>query len=191
MTEPLRTPVLVQDAQTALARLAKGLDEADALLDGAVLIDSAEIPEADHGLLVHHDHMTTRLQGHHGRPVELRVLHECVTDDRYRRMILLTLQGSAKVVEFGIVQIELAYTPEAVRREILARNAPLGDILIRHNVLRRVEPKWYLGFHKPSRVLSYFGGTEVAFGRIGVIHCNGHAGIELLEVVPNGMANSE
>ena len=83
------------------------------------------------------------------------------------------------------MRIDLSYTPEIVREAILERRTPLGDILIRHNVLRRIEPRWYL---RVSGGCSMFSETIAAttgdtFGRVGTIYCNDQPAIELLEVV--------
>jgi hypothetical protein len=90
-----------------------------------------------------------------------------------------------RVVELGIVRIHFALVPRPVRDEITAQRSPLGDILIRHNVLRSVEPRWFWRFSSPGPLLHSFddpGLTEV-FGRVGVIMVHGAAAIELLEVV--------
>ena len=51
---------------------------------------------------------------------------------------------SGQVVQFGIARVSFRYCSAAVRQEILAGNTPLGRILIRHNVLRRVQPTAFL-----------------------------------------------
>ena len=62
-----------------------------------------------------------------------------VTPEHYSRKILLTRQTDRKVVQFGIVRLNFAHLSEAVRQEIESQTAPVGRILIRHNVLRSVE----------------------------------------------------
>jgi hypothetical protein len=130
--------------------------------------------------------MTATLQAFHGAELKLNVLQFVHRSDDYRRMIVLTHERTGRVVEFGIVRIHLHLIPEVPRKEILGRAVPLGDILVRHNVLRSIDPLWFLRFHDGSPVLSFFGSDVVteAYGRIGVIHCNGEPAVELLEVVP-------
>lgn len=154
--------------------------------DDVSLVNPNEIPQPQRALLDHEEHMTLTLQRHHGRELELRVLSEHLSGSCYRRMITLAIRGTQEIAEFGMVRIGLDLVPPAVRTEILHQAAPLGEILVRHRVLRRVEPKWFLRFGPQHSVLSYFGGskTEDAFGRIGIIHCDAQPAIELLEVVP-------
>jgi hypothetical protein len=146
---------------------------------------AAELPEPCRTLLVHDQHMTAVLQAHYGLPVELHVLQEHQDADVYTRLIVLCLQGrSNEVVETGIMRLSLRLMTDGVRREILSRSAPLGDILIRHDVMRRIEPRWFLQLQGRSPLLEPFGRSVApACGRIGIIHCDGQPAIELLEVV--------
>ena len=150
-------------------------------------INPSALPARYRDLLVHNNHMTSALTAHYGRRVSLRVLEEMQDGDVYSREILLTLDDSDAVVEYGVMRLDLSLVTESVRSQILARTAPLGDVLIRHRVLRRIEPKWFVRFGAGSPLLAHFG-TDVneAFGRIGIIHCNQKPAIELLEVVVDG-----
>ena len=149
------------------------------------VIAAGDVPPPFDGLLVHREHMTATLGRHHGRPVELRVLRFRIDGDTYSREIVLTPAGSETIVEYGIVRLDLSVVSPAVRAEIEARRAPLGDILIRHDVLRRIEPQWYLRFGGQSPILGHFGasGAREAYGRLGTIYCDEAPAIELLEVV--------
>jgi len=152
-------------------------------------VKPADMPDPCRKLLVHDGHMTTALETYYRQSVELRVIRERLEGDDYRREIVLTLNGGDHVVEYGIVRMDLTYTSQAVRDEIVARDRPLGDILMRHDVLRHIEPQWYLRFSADSPLLqARFDGSlaQSLFGRIGVIYCNGHPAIELLEVVSGG-----
>jgi len=169
-----------------LAVLAKDFIDLERLRRDASVVGPTDIPEPCRGLLVHREHMTVTLEAHFGEHVELRVLREQQEGDAYRRMILLTVPGRTGPIEFGLVRMNLAEIPKAARDEILKHRAPLGDVLVRHDVMRRVEPKWYFHFPASSGVVSFLenGPTVAAYGRIAVIHCNGRQAIELLEVVP-------
>lgn len=105
--------------------------------------------------------------------------------DLYCRRIVLTLSGADRVVEFGVVRIDLAFTSPAVRERIIERKTPLGDILIGHEVLRRIEPRWYLKVEGSCPLLTGANtlGDGAAFGRVGTIYCHGAPAIELLEIV--------
>ncbi len=148
-------------------------------------VEAATLPPMFRTLLDHRDHMTTTLETFYGEPVNLRVLQCRRAENEYHRQILLTLRGSGTVVEFGIARLDFAYIPPAAREEILAQEAPLGDILIRHEVLRDIEPKWFFQVDGECPWRGYFNdrADRPAYGRLGVICCNGGPAIEMLEVV--------
>ena len=154
------------------------------------LLAEKELPEPYKQLLAHDSHMTTSLEAYHGFPVLLEVLEERENPDQYHRKILLTSGPGRHVVEVGVVRINLAYTSTDVRNEIVAKKAPLGDILIRHNVLRDIEPKWFFRFKGPPALKGAFDRAlpEPIYGRVGVIHCDGEPAIELLEVIASDKA---
>jgi hypothetical protein len=149
------------------------------------LIAGEDMPQPYRGLLVHEHHMTVTVEAHHGGPVDVRVLEYRLDDDLYSRKILLVHQATRKVVQFGIVRIDLAKTTPAVRDAILARDTPVGRILIRHNVLRRIEPTAFLRITPGPAQMAWFGLTEPApfYGRLAIIHFDGQPAVELLEVV--------
>ena len=119
-------------------------------------IDPDAMPARYRELLVHNNHMTSALASHYGHPVSLRVLQEQHDDNIYSREILLTLEGSDVVVEYGVVRLDLDLLTNAAQSKILARTAPLGDILMRHEVLRKIEPKWFVRFSAGSPLLAHF-----------------------------------
>jgi hypothetical protein len=148
-------------------------------------VAASDIPEPFHWLLVHRNHMTKVLEAQYGRPVELEVLEHHLEDDFYTRKILLRPQGTDQVVEVGIVRLNFRFMGREVREEILARHTPLGAILIRHKVLRKVQPRWYMKFPASAPLLEAAGVAfaHTTYGRIGTIYCNGEPAIEVLEVV--------
>jgi hypothetical protein len=153
------------------------------------VVQPEEIPHPADQLLVHHEHMTVALQKFHGGPVEVNVLDEQLSADGgyYTRMISLTPNGQpGRVVEWGMVQLDFRYMDKAVRDEILRKQMPLGAILIKHNVHRRIKPRFFLRFPPGGPVLRLFGGaaeTEAVYGRLGTIYCDEEPAIELLEIV--------
>ena len=137
-------------------------------------------------LLVHDNHMTAMLKAAHGQDVALDVLEHRRQGHTYRRKILLTVDQGKRFVEFGIVRLNLECVAEEVRDAILNRRTPLGAILGKHNVLTHVEPKWFLRFPSESPILQYLNSSRrEAFGRLGMIYCDGEPAVELLEVVPD------
>lgn len=142
------------------------------------------MPEPYRNLLVHEHHMTVTMELHHGKPVYVRVLQRRLEGSWYARKILLFLVGTEKVVQFGIVRINLDLCSKEVRRAILEEATPLGRILIRHNVLRRIEPTAYLHLTPDAELQRLFKLTEPlpTYGRLALIHCDGQPAVELLEV---------
>jgi hypothetical protein len=150
------------------------------------VVQPDEIPFPQDQLLVHHDHMTVVLERHHKAAVHVHVMAEHLDGDFYTRKINLTPNGSDKVVEWGIVRLDFRYMAPEVRDEILRKELPLGAILIKHDVLRRIKPRFFLRFPAGGPVLKLFGDTttlQPAYGRIGTIYCNEEPAIELLEIV--------
>lgn len=146
---------------------------------------TADLPEDPRSLLVHNRHMTATLNAHYGQSVALRVLSHRDERAGYRRKILLMIDAGARVVEFGIVRLNLESLPVEARKEVQARKLPLGEILAKYDVMTRVEPRWYLYFSPPSPIVQYFAPRppREAYGRLGVIYCDGQPAVELLEVV--------
>jgi hypothetical protein len=88
-------------------------------------------------------------------------------------------------VEVGVVRLNFRFMSREVRDEILKRETPLGAILIRHKVLRKVQPRWYMKFPANAPLLAAAGAIfpHTTYGRLGTIHCNGEPAIEVLEIV--------
>lgn len=179
-----------KDPCEALNHLASGFFGPD-LAATTICVDPDQVPEPFSGLLVHNEHMTTVLEQYYGAAVVLDVLEDHSAGEVYDRKILLRTARTGEAVEVGVARIHFRYTPDAVRDEILRREAPLGDILIRHNVLRRIEPKWFFRCEPAGPLAGAFGrplGRPV-YGRMGVIYCDEAPAIELLEVVTDGRSS--
>lgn len=168
-----------------LAALGRDLFDDESWLRHCESVQSGEMPPGPRGLLVHDRHMTATLTAHYGEPPSLRVLSHLDNGAGYRRKIVLTVDNGRRVVEFGLLRLNLDVLPADARGEVVARKLPLGEILARYDVLTHVEPRWFLRFAANSPVVQYFapGTPPGAFGRLGVIHCNGQPAVELLEVV--------
>ncbi len=151
----------------------------------AEMVPGEAVPAPYHGLLVHEYHMTVTVEAYHGDLVDVRVLARCHEGDAYAREILLALRTTGRVVQFGIVRIHLQYCSPAVRAEILEGRTPLGRILIKHEVLRRIEPTAFLRVVPGPDMMTMFGLAESrpTFGRLAYIHCDGKPAVELLEVM--------
>lgn len=182
--------ITVSDPTRYLASAAAGLQPIADLFDSLVARDAeavlpADVPAPFDRLLLHEDHMTLRLADYHGKAVDLRVLNAKQDGDIYAREILLNVPDDNKPVEFGVVRMDLSQIDEAPRNEILEKDRPLGEILIKHDVLRRVEPRWI--YRLPIAVRAHHmldaAPHQPVYGRVATIHCNGKPAIELLEIV--------
>jgi hypothetical protein len=183
------TPAAAADqdaaALIALRELCRPLKGGDAVEPKCVVVQPNEIPHPTDALLVHHEHMTEVLERRYGQPVELHVLDERLDGDIYTRKIMLIPASGDTVVEWGIVRLDLRFMSNIVRGEILAKRSPLGEILIRHGVHRRIKPRWFMRFPARGPMLTFFGeaGDRPLYGRIGTIYCDEKPAIELLEIV--------
>ena len=152
-------------------------------------VPADEVPAPYHGLLVHEHHMTVTVEAHHGDRVNVVIHNRRHDGPYYARRIFLALQKSGRIVQYGLVRINLRYCAPAVRAEIIAGETPLGRILINHDVLRRIEPTGFLRVVPGPELMNRFGLSEPTptYGRLAYIHCDGQPAIELLEVVaPEG-----
>jgi len=152
----------------------------------AAEVSAEGLPQSYHGLLVHAHHMTVTVEDFYGSPVDVRVLNCRRTGNEYARKILLTLRDDPKrVVQFGLVRINLGVCPEPVRNAITEGKTPLGRVLIQHNMLRRIEPVAYLRVTLTPTMAEWFrvppGSTT--FGRLGVIYTGDRPAVEVLEIL--------
>jgi hypothetical protein len=150
-----------------------------------VQLEPAQMPQPYHGLLVHEHHMTVTVEAFYCDMVDVRVLARRLEGNLYARKILLTLHGSGRVVQFGIVRVDLGMVSQPVRDAIVAEGTPFGRILIEHDVLRRIEPTAFLRLEPSSGEMAWFGLDRPVplYGRLARIHCDGRPAVELLEVV--------
>jgi len=177
----------------ALVDLCSGLCSSDVACHFCEPIQAGDVPEPFSELLVHNDHMTSRLRAHHGQPVALRVLDEVHEDPLYRRKILLTLEGTERVIEFGVVRIDFRFTPPDARAAILDQRVPLGDVLMRCASLRQIQPRWYVKLSTQCPIFAEFCDPALGevYGRVGTIYCNGDPAVEVLEVVTTTRAGPQ
>jgi chorismate-pyruvate lyase len=149
------------------------------------VIPAAEVPQPYHRLLVHTHHMTVTVEEFYQSPVDVQVL-DCRRDgNEYARKILLKARTTGRVVQFGLVQIDLGVCPEPVRREILEGRTPLGRVLIRNEMLRRIEPVGYLRVSLSPQMAGWFSAEAgtTTYGRLGVIYTGERPVVEVLEVL--------
>ena len=142
------------------------------------------MPEDYARLLAHDEHMTVSLEEFYAGSLSVHVVRESKCTEYYARCSLLSRQSDDRIVQFGVMRIDLAGLPIPVRRAIESHTAPLGRILIEHGLLREVEllalweiePGTELNEHLPV-------SRSPIYGRSAQIHVEGEPSVDLLEIV--------
>jgi len=148
-----------------------------------VLVEA--VPEPYRTLLAHHEHMTVAVERYHPSAVNVKVLEAKETGDFYFRKIVLHRQSDGRPVLFGIPRLNMRLIADDVRREIQSQLAPLGRVLIEHNVLREVQlASLYRVTPGPDLCrLFQLDKPSTTYGRTAFIYCDGLPALELLEIV--------
>ncbi len=147
-------------------------------------VESVDVPQPYFDLLVHTVHMTVTVEQFYNDTVDVVVLEETHQGERYSRQILLALHDSGKIVQYGLVDIQLDALNPIVRERILAGQTPLGRVLIEHDVLRHIEPAGYFRVTLNPTYQAWLQTTEpTTYGRMGVIHTDHQPAIAVLEIL--------
>lgn len=148
-------------------------------------VAATDVPEPYHRLLVHSHHMTVTVEQFYGDAVDVKVLEARREGNSYARKILLALRGSGRIVQFGIVHVDLGLLAPAVRDEIVSQRTPLGRVLIQHNVLRVVRPIEFFRAMPGPAMCGWFdlAAAEPIYGRLGVIFTDGKPAIRVAEIL--------
>lgn len=143
-----------------------------------------EVPGPYRKLLDHCHHMTVAMEEFYEGPVDVRVLGKKLDGNHYARRILLMRHSDRRVVQFGIVRLNFDFLSDEVRREIEIQQTPLGRILIRHNVMRKIELIGLWRVQPGIDLCQMFGiaPQQTTYGRTAIIHCNCEPAVELLEI---------
>jgi chorismate-pyruvate lyase len=166
-----------------------------------------DLPDVYRQLLAHEHHMTVTVEAFHQSPVELQVLASRNDGNFYSRKIVLKRTSDGSGVLFGIVRIDLSVLDSDVRKAIEAKDKPLGQVLIDHDVLRQVKLVGLYRIQPGTDLATAFSPTTtpecsainvdrsqdkqkrladdetVFFGRTALIYCDNRPVIELLEIV--------
>ena len=151
----------------------------------AAVIPADDVPQPYHQLLVHTHHMTVTVEAFYGSPVDVQVIRCQRNGNEYARKILLALRDGGRIVQFGLVRIDLGVCSDSVRDAIVEGKTPLGRVLIQHNMLRRIEPVAFLRVRLSAKMAGWFGvqaGAET-YGRVGVIYMGDRPAVEVLEIL--------
>lgn len=170
-----------------LAELLDSFYDAPDRVGRFVEVPAAALPQPQRSLLDHNHHMTVAIEKFHQSPVDVAILQATTRGLWYAREIVLIRQSDRKVVQYGIVRMNLEWVSAAVRSEILAGEKPLGRILIEHNVLRAVKLQQLFSIVPGEVLQKVFGLSQVpdpCYGRTAVIYCDQAAAIQLLEILP-------
>ena len=167
-----------------LQKLSSYFPDGDQLFERVEHIPASTTPEPYKSLLVHEHHMTVTMEQFHQCGVDVQVIFEELREPLYNREILLAKVDSHEVVQFGLVRLDFTFVTPAVKAEILAKELPLGRVLIRHNVLRHIDLGAILKII-PGPALQkhmHLKNASPVYGRMATIFCNGHPAVDLLEV---------
>lgn len=148
-----------------------------------------QVPEPYRRLLAHHAHMTVTMEAHQRSPIDLRIVDKVRRGHLYARRVLLASARTGRIVQFGIMRFDFRCCSEAVRNEILRERTPLGYILIRHNLLRRIDVHTLFRVHARGELARLFGLSQPAetYGRLATIFCDEQPAVELLEIPAPGL----
>ena len=187
---PMQVETSSRDAVTRARVLAEPFWPPEEI--GAIAaVDAAEVPQPARGLLDHRSHMTVAMERFHAAEMRLRVVsvidEGAAAEAWYAREILLETPGG-KVVQYGIVRIDLSAVDAATATLIRAGRRPLGRILIEAGVLRDVHRVALLAIRPGQRLAGLLhapaaGPEGMFYGRVAEILLNGRPAVELLEVV--------
>ncbi len=156
----------------------------DSEVPHATPFDADALPATARALLAHHGHMTEVLTRHHGAALTVSPYRIHQQGDIYGRRLDLFAGDDPRPVMTGIMIFNLAVVAPAVREEIVGAQSPLGEILIRHRILRRVAADAFLRFERDDPLARRFGGEpKAAYGRLATIDCDQRPAVDLLEIV--------
>lgn len=149
-------------------------------------VGEGDLPVEPLTLLAHAGHMTVTLEAWHESLVDVKVVSERRDPGSYARHSLLTRRSDGRVVQSGVMRIDLGGLPEGVRRAVELGECPLGRILIRSNLLREVEllALWRLEAGPTLAAELEIPSGAVIHGRSARILVEGRPAVELLEIVP-------
>jgi chorismate-pyruvate lyase len=151
-------------------------------------VDPPDVPPVPRLLLDHHSHMTVAMERHHGCLVGLRVVAERAGPSAggrgpYAREILL-VRPDGRVVQHGIVRIDLAAVDPQTADAIREGRLPLGRILLNAGLLCDVQDVHLLRIAPGAHLRPLLGGGDATvYGRVADIVIGGRPTVELLEIV--------
>jgi hypothetical protein len=185
VTDPARQSADANLFTPAAARLATLFFRDLAELGRFEPISVESLPVESRQLLAHANHMTVALESFHKSLVSVHAIAEWGDEASYARASLLSRQSDGAIVQFGIMRIWLADLPQSAQDEIVSKRAPLGRVLIEHNVLREVElmTLWKIEPGPALRQNLKLTGNIPLYGRSAQILVEDRPTVQLLEIV--------
>lgn len=155
------------------------------------IVYAKDMPEPYRTLLVHDRHMTVTLEEFWHSPVKVHVIDCREESALYTRKISLSNQ-SGTPVEYGAVQIDLDCCSDDVRKQILARDTPLGRILIENNIMTHINCRLYFRLTPTPEIMLAYGldNNEPLYGRFATVEFDSQPAMILMEVMPSGLQNA-
>jgi chorismate-pyruvate lyase len=148
-------------------------------------VSEAELTPEARKLLAHDQHMTVTVEDFHRCSVAVEVIQTHITPTHYARKIRLRRSTDGGIVLLGFVRLGLAALSPEVRAEIESQRTPLGNVLIKHNVLRTVRllSLWRVTPADEMCTLMALPEPKDCFGRTALIYCDRVPAVELLEII--------
>jgi len=145
----------------------------------------AEVPEPYRELLAHSAHMTVTVEAYYRDAVDVEVHEVARAGPHYARKITLRLRHGKRVVQYGVVAVDLDALGPAVAAAIVAGRTPLGRVLIEHDVMREVHPVQFFRAALPADLAGVMGvaAGRVTYGRLGVITADGNPAVRVAEIL--------
>ncbi len=150
-------------------------------------LEPDEIPEPYRGLLVHDSDMTSRLEAFHKSKIHIRALARNHHGRAYFREVVLELDGSRRLVEFGASMVNLQFFPGEAEEEIRREERPLGGILRDFNIAFSSRPGAFFRVAADAFIAGALGlpGAPLLFGRRNtLLDSRQRAMAEIVEVLP-------
>lgn len=178
-------------APVDLAPLHRFHDDTD--LDKLALepIRASDLPEPARHLLDHTGDMTSRLQAHHGEPIQVQALAVQFPADGshvYAREVLLRTLETDQPVEYGAIEIHLdVIADSAVRESILVAREPLGGILEKAGISMISQPTAFFKLQADAILAAHLGlsaSAELHGRRNQLCLADGLVLAEIVEIVP-------
>jgi len=151
-------------------------------------VEDTDIPQPQRDLLAHLSDMTTKLEAFHGERTHLRLLRSATDGDIYQREVVLVLNSSGRLVEFGAITIHLDLLPPLLKVDILRAEVPLGSLLHQHRFAFRSRPKSFIRVEADeliSRALALDRPAAHLYGRCNaLLTSSGDVLADIVEILP-------